>query len=338
MKIAIFATKRYDESSFAQVNEQFGHRLRFFEPRLTSATASLASGYDGVCVFVNDEIDRDAIRQLAENGVKIIATRSAGYNQIDLQAAEEHGLTVVRVPVYSPDAVSEFTIGLILTLGRQIHRAYNRVRDNNFELDGLQGFELRDKTVGVMGTGRIGASVIKNLTGFGPRILAYDLYRNSEIEHLVEYIDDPMELIKQADIITLHLPLMPETYHLVNEHSLSRMKDGVFIVNTSRGALIDTAAVIEGLKSGKVGYLAIDVYEEEGGLFFQDLSSQVLHDDVFARLQTFPNVLVTGHQAFLTMRALRNIAETTLTNFQEFEETGSCQNAVTWSQLKTHGG
>ncbi|MFO7680177.1 MAG: 2-hydroxyacid dehydrogenase [Chloroflexota bacterium] len=338
MKIAIFATKKYDESSFAEANQQFGHRLRFFEPRLTSATASLASGYDGVCVFVNDEIDRDTIRQLAESGVKIVATRSAGYNQIDLQAAEEYGLTVVRVPVYSPDAVSEFTIGLILTLGRQIHRAYNRVRDNNFELDGLQGFEIRGQTVGVMGTGRIGASVIKNLTGFGPRILAYDLYRNSEIEHLVEYIDDPMELIKQADIITLHLPLMPETYHLVNEHSLSRMKDGVFIVNTSRGALIDTAAVIEGLKSGKVGYLAIDVYEEEGGLFFQDLSSQVLRDDVFARLQTFPNVLVTGHQAFLTSRALRNIAETTLANFQEFEKTGGCQNAVAWSQIIKQGG
>lgn len=338
MKIAIFATKKYDEHSFAQVNQQFSHQLRFFEPRLTGATASLAAGYEGVCVFVNDEIDRDTIRQLAENGVKIVATRSAGYNQIDLQAAEEYGLTVVRVPAYSPDAVSEFTVGLILTLGRQIHRAYNRVRDNNFELDGLQGFEIREKTVGVMGTGRIGASVIKNLTGFGPRILAYDIHRNPEIEHLVEYFDDPMELIKQADIITLHLPLMPETYHLVNEHSLSRMKDGVFIVNTSRGALIDTVAVIEGLKSGKVGYLAIDVYEEEGGLFFQDLSSQVVQDDVFARLQTFPNVLVTGHQAFLTLRALRNIAETTLANFQEFEQTGGCKNAVAWSQLTKQGG
>ena len=334
MKIAIFATKGYDESSLTEMNAQFGHELTFFEPRLTAATASLAAGFDGVCVFVNDEVNRETIAQLAEHGIQIIATRTAGYNHIDLDAAEAFGVTIVRVPAYSPNAVSEFTIGLILTLGRQIHRAYNRVRDNNFELDGLQGFEIRDKTVGVLGTGRIGASVIQNLTGFGPRILAYDMFRNRDIESLVEYVDSPLDIARQADIITLHLPLTPDTYHIINADTIPFLKDGVFIVNTSRGALLDTAAVIEGLKSGKVGYLAIDVYEVEGDLFFQDLSNQVVTDDVFSRLLTFPNVLVTGHQAFLTRCALRNIAETTLANFTEFEETGRCTNAVILAQVQ----
>ena len=235
---------------------------------------------------------------------------------------------MVRVPAYSPNAVSEFTVGLILTLGRQIHRAYNRVRENNFELEGLAGFEIRDKTIGVFGTGKIGATVIRNLSGFGPRILAYDMYRNPDVEELVEYVDDPLELIGQADILTFHMPLTPETHHIVNAESIPLLKDGVFIVNTSRGGLLDTEAVIDGLKTGKIGYLAIDVYEVESNLFFQDLSNEILTDDVFARLLTFPNVLVTGHQAFLTDRALQNIAETTLTNFSEFERSGRCRNQV----------
>ena len=334
MKIAVFATKGYDEKSFNLINNQFNHQITFYEPRLTPATASLASGYEGVSVFVNDEVNQETLTKLAKGGTLIIATRSAGYNQIDLEAAEASGILVVRVPAYSPNAVSEFTVGLILTLGRQIHRAYNRVRDNNFELDGLQGFEIKDKTIGVLGTGRIGAAVIKNLTGFGPRILAYDMYRNPEIEDLVEYVDDPIDLVHQADIITLHLPLTPDTYHIINAKTIPLLKDNVFIVNTSRGALLDTQAVIEGLKSGKIGYLAIDVYEVEGDLFFQDLSNEVVTDDVFARLLTFPNVLVTGHQAFLTHRALQNIAETTLKNFTEFEETGHCQNVVTYAQVQ----
>jgi D-lactate dehydrogenase len=334
MKIAVFSTKGYDQRSFEQVNENFKHQLTFFEARLTADTASLAAGFDGICVFVNDEVDAAAVSKLVNGGTQIIATRSAGYNQIDLHAAMENGVTVARVPAYSPNAVSEFTVGLILTLGRQIHRAYNRVRDTNFELEGLQGFELADKTVGVFGTGKIGATVIKNLSGFGCRILAFDMYRNPDVEKLAAYIDDPEEIACQSDILTFHMPLTPDTHHIVNAETIENMKDGVFIVNTSRGALLDTAAIIEGLKSGKIGYLAIDVYEVEDDLFFRDLSSQILTDDVFARLLTFPNVLVTGHQAFLTDKALRNIAETTLNNFSEFEATGKCKNEVTPDKVR----
>lgn len=333
MRIAVFSTKGYDQRSFEGVNKDFGHELAFFETRLTVDTAALAEGFTGVCVFVNDDVDAVAIAKLAKGGTQVIATRSAGYNQIDLRAAEEHGLTVARVPAYSPNAVSEFTVGLILTLGRQIHRAYHRVRDNNFELDGLQGIELNEKTVGVFGTGKIGAMVIKNLSGFGCRILAYDMYRNPDVEEVAEYIDDAAEIVRQADILTFHLPLTPDTHHIINRETIPLMKDGVFIVNTSRGALLDTAAIIEGLKSGKVGYLALDVYEEEGDLFFRDLSNQIVTDDVFARLLTFPNVLVTGHQAFLTGKALHNIAETTLNNFSEFEATGICGNEVTLGKV-----
>ncbi len=334
MKVAVFATKGYDRKSFEESNVAFGHDLTFFEPKLTPNTAPLAAGFEAVCVFVNDRVNRDTIMKLAAGGTKIIATRSAGYNQIDLESAEEMGLAVVRVPAYSPNAVSEFTVGLILTLGRQIHRAYNRVRDNNFELDGLQGIELHKKTIGVFGTGRIGVSVLRNLSGFGARLLAYDIYRNPEAEALATYIDDPVEMARQCDIITLHLPLTPNTHHIINEDTIKHLKDGVFIVNTSRGALLDTLAVIEGLKSGKIGYLAIDVYEIEGDLFFQDLSNEIVTDDVFARLLTFPNVLVTGHQAFLTQQALQNIAETTLDNLKQFEETGQCDNAVLLDQIR----
>lgn len=329
MRVALFSAKKYEVEAFEAVNQHFEHELSFFETRLTPATAALAAGYDGVCIFVNDEAGRETIRHLADSGTRIIATRSAGYNHIDLKAAEEFGLCVTRVPAYSPNAISEFTIGLMLTLGRQIHRAYNRVRDNNFELEGLQGFEIRNKTVGVFGTGRIGAAVIRNLSGFGPRILAYDLYPNPEVAALVEFVDDVEEIFRQADILTFHIPLTPETHHLVNAKSIQLMKDGVFIINTSRGALLDTASVIDGLKSGKIGSLAIDVYEVESDLFFQDLSNEVVTDDVFARLLTFPNVLVTGHQAFLTDRALHNIAETTLENLAEFEARGNCTYKTT---------
>lgn len=334
MKIANFSTKSYDRESLTAANEYSGHELVFFETRLSKKTTALANGFEGVSVFVNDDVCADCIAQLAAGGTRIISTRSAGFNQINLAAAEAHGVTVSRVPAYSPNAVSEFTVGLILTLGRKIHRAYNRVRENNFELEGLQGFEIRDKTVAVLGTGRIGAEVIKNLSGFGPRILAYDPYRNPEIEHLAEYNDDIREIVSLADIITLHMPLTPETHHIIDERSIPLLKDGVMIVNTSRGALIDTAAVIEGLKDGKIGGMAIDVYEEEGDLFFQDLSDRVVHDDVFSRLLTLPNVLVTGHQAFLTDRALFNIAEVTLQNFSEFESSGLVATALTHQQTR----
>ena len=329
MKIAVFSTKQYDRNSLLEANEHHGHELVFFETHLKKETTALANGFQGVSVFVNDDVCAECIAQLAEGGTEIISTRSAGFNQIDLQAAEEHGVTVARVPAYSPNAISEFTVGLILTLGRKIHRAYNRVRENNFELDGLQGFEIRDKTIAVLGTGRIGAEVIKNLGGFGARILAYDPYRNAEIEHLVEYVDELHDIAPQADIITLHMPLTPQTHHIISAETIPLLKDGVLIVNTSRGALIDTAAAIEGLKSGKISGMAIDVYEEEGDLFFQDLSNLVIQDDVFSRLLTMPNVLVTGHQAFLTDRALLNIAEITLQNFSEYEGTGHVAAEVT---------
>jgi D-lactate dehydrogenase len=336
MKIANFSIKQYDKESLLKANEQFGHELTFFDTRLDRHTTALTQGFEGVSVFVNDDVCAECIAQLAEGGTRIICTRSAGFNQITLAAAEEHGVTVARVPAYSPNAVSEFTVGLILTLGRKIHRAYNRVRENNFELDGLQGFEIKGRTIAVLGTGRIGAEVIKNLSGFGPHILAYDPYRNPEIEDLVEYIDDVQEIISQADIISLHMPLTPETYHIIGPETIPHIKEGAMIVNTSRGALIDTAAVIEALKDGKIGSMAIDVYEEEGDIFFQDLSDRVVRDDVFSRLLTLPNVLVTGHQAFLTDRALLKIAVVTLQNFSEFEGSGFVATAVT--QKGTRGG
>jgi D-lactate dehydrogenase len=328
VRALVFSTKRYDQQSIEEVNRRFGHELSFVESRLRPATAGLAAGFEAVIVFVNDEVNREAIEALAGHGVKLIATRSAGYNQVDLEAAAEAGIPVVRVPAYSPHSVAEFTVGLILTLGRKIHRAHNRVRENNFELDGLQGFELHGRTIGIIGTGRIGATVIKCLSGFGCRILAFDQARNPEVEELAEYLDDPREIARQSDIISLHVPLTPETRHLVNRETLQIAKDGFMLVNTSRGALCDTRALVDGLKSGKIGALAIDVYEEEGDLFFRDLSDEIVADDVFARLLTFPNVLVTGHQAFLTDRALENIAETTLRNLKDFEETGDCPNRV----------
>jgi D-lactate dehydrogenase len=333
MKVAVFSTKGYDRRSLEEVNQRCGHELHFFDMRLTPAIAPIAAGFAGVSVFVNDDVSRKTVAQLAAGGTRMIATRSGGFNHIDLEAAAEHGIKVARVPAYSPNSVSEFTVGLILTLGRQIHRAYNRVREHNFSLEGLEGFEIRDKTIGVFGTGKIGAAVIKNLSGFGPRILAFDKYRNPEVEGLCEYIDVGKEIARQADIITLHVPLTPEAHHLINAETIPYLKDGVFLINTSRGALLDTPAVIQGLKSGKIGYLAIDVYEEEGDLFYEDLSGRIVTDDVFARLLTFPNVLVTGHQAYLTNRALGNIAETTLQNLTQFESTGACDNEITLEKV-----
>jgi D-lactate dehydrogenase len=329
MNVAFFSTKRYDRASFERQNAAYGHELQFFETRLTIETAPLAEGFPGVCVFVNDRVDEAVLTHLGRAGVRIVATRSAGYNHIDIAAAERAGIVIARVPAYSPNAISEFTVGLILTLARHYHRAFNRVREHNFELDGLEGFELRDKTIGILGTGRIGTATVRNLSGFGARLLAYDIVRNPEVEKFATYVESPLDLARQCDIISLHVPLTPATYHLVNEEFLHHVKPGVTIVNTSRGGLLDTRAVIEGLKAGRIGRLAIDVYEEEENLFFQDLSNHIITDDLFARLLTFPNVIVTGHQAFLTDRALRTIAETTLATFREFEETGRCSTAVT---------
>jgi D-lactate dehydrogenase len=327
MKVAVFSTKSYDRQSLERHNAQSGHELTFFEPRLSPETMALARGFPGVCIFVNDACNAAVIADLAQHGTKIIATRSAGYNQIDLAAASRHDLVVVRVPAYSPNAVSEFTLALMLTLGRKIHKAYNRSREFNFEIAGLEGFELRDKTVGVFGTGKIGQRVIQNLSGFGCRILAYDKFPNEAVKQYATYVDGPT-FAREADIITLHCPLTPETHHFLNEQTLPYLKDGVFIVNTSRGALLDTNKVIRFLKTGKIGFLAIDVYEEEADYFYTDLSDKLPTNDELARLLTFPNVIVTSHMAFLTDHALRNIAETTLDNFAEFERTGQCTNAV----------
>ncbi len=327
MKIAVFSSKSYDRQSLERYNAPFGHELTFFEPRLSPETVALGRGFPGVCIFVNDNCNAEVITDLAAHGTKMIATRSAGYNQIDLAAAKQHGVMVARVPAYSPNAVSEFALALILTLGRKTHKAYNRTREFNFEIAGLEGFELRDKTVGVFGTGKIGQTVIKNLSGFGCRILAYDKYPNEAVKQYATYVDGPT-FAHESDIITLHCPLTPETQHILNQETMPYLKDGVFIVNTSRGALLDTNTVIKFLKNGKIGMLAIDVYEEEADYFYRDLSDKVPTNDELARLLTFPNVLVTSHMAFLTDHALRNIAETTLGNFAEFEKTGQCANAV----------
>lgn len=328
MKVAVFNTKRYERGVLEKAAEGTSLRFTFLEPRLDVQTAPLAAGHEAVLIFVNDLADRSVLEKLAAGGTRFLATRSAGFNQIDREAARDLGICLAYVPAYSPNAVAEFTIGLILTLGRHIHEGHNRVRRADFNLEGLCGFELRDMTVGVCGTGRIGTEVVKLLSGFGCKILAYDDEPNEEVTLLASYVDTREELFRYSDIITLHVPLMPSTFHLIDREALGMMKDGVFLINTSRGGLIDTPAVVEALKGRKVGFLAIDVYEEEASLFFEDRSSDIINDDTFARLLTFPNVIVTGHQAFLTNHALRNIAETTVQNLTAFVSGKPCANAV----------
>ena len=332
MKIAVFSTHPYDREFLAAANPAFGHELVFFEPRLTHKTSILAAGFPAVCIFVNDQVEASVLATLVQQGTRIIALRCAGFNNVDLAAAQQLGMTVVRVPAYSPYAVAEHTVGLILTLNRQFHRAYARVREGNFALDGLLGFDLRGRTIGIVGTGKIGTVVARILDGFGCRLLAHDQVHNPECEMLgVRYVS-LTELLADADIVTLHCPLTPDTHHIIDAQALSRMKSGVMLINTSRGALIDTRAVLHGLKSGRIGYLGLDVYEEEADLFFQDLSNRVIQDDVFARLLTFPNVIITGHQAFFTRDALQHIAETTLANITEVEQGKGCPNTITADQ------
>jgi D-lactate dehydrogenase len=329
MRTAFFSTKPYDQRSFTDANGSHGHDLTFLEPRLSKATAVLAAGFPAVCVFVNDEVGPEVIQTMVAGGTRLIALRSAGFNHVDLAAAERAGVTVVRVPAYSPYAVAEFTVALILALNRRLYRAYTRVREGNFALEGLLGFDLRGRTVGIVGTGKIGAVVARIMAGFGCRVLAVDKTPSPECEGLgVSYVPLP-ELLESADIVTLHCPLFPETYHMIDAAAIARMKPGVMLINTSRGALVDAAAVIEGLKSGVIGHLGLDVYEEEADLFFQDLSDRVIQDDVFARLLTFPNVLITGHQAFFTAEAVHAIAETTLSNISAFERGERSGNEVT---------
>jgi D-lactate dehydrogenase len=327
MRTAVFSTKGYDREFLTAANRGT-HELHFLEARLDSTTAALAAGFEAVCAFVNDTLDAPVLAQLARGGVRLIALRAAGFNNVDLAAAQQHGLGVVRVPAYSPHAVAEHTIGLILALNRHLHRAYNRVREGNFSLDGLLGFDLHGRTAGVIGTGKIGAIVAKLLHGFGCEVLVMDPFQNAECVAFGARYVSLEELLSRADIVSLHCPLTRENKHLINARALALMKDGVMLINTSRGALIDTLAVIAALKSGKLGYLGLDVYEEEGDIFFEDLSSQIIRDDVFTRLLTFPNVLITGHQAFFTRNALEMIAATTVANLSEFEATGRCANQL----------
>lgn len=330
MKIAFFDSHTFEKNAFK--SEKSHHEITFFETRLTEQSANLAVGFPCVCAFVNDRLNRQTLQILSSNGTKLIALRSAGFNHVDLKAAHELGIKVVRVPEYSPHAVAEHTVALILSLNRKIHRAYNRVRESNFSLDGLVGFDLYRKTVGIVGVGRIGSVLAKILTGFGCKILAYDVNQDSNLVALgVNYVSID-ELLTKSNIISLHVPLTPQTHHLIDEKALSLTKPGVMIINTGRGALINTKALIQFLKSGHIGYAGLDVYEEEEGVFFENLSEEILYDDQLARLLTFPNVLLTSHQAFLTEEALSNIAQTTLQNISDFEAGRNLVNEVSAEQ------
>lgn len=324
MKVAIFSSKNYDREFLGAANlaADERHELFFLDPKLNADTASLARGAQAVCVFVNDTLDRETLDVLATQGIRLIALRSAGFNHVDLNAAHELDIVVARVPAYSPTSVAEHTVAIIMSLNRKIHRAYARVREGNFALDGLLGFDLGCRTVGIVGTGKIGMAVARILKGFGCNIVAFDPVPNPELEVVGgAYVSMP-ELLAASDIITLHCPLTPETLHLINAAAIAATKPGVMLINTSRGAVADARALIDGLKSGRIGYLGLDVYEEEGDLFFEDLSDQMIKDDVFARLLTFPNVLITGHQAFFTAEAMTAIASTTIENISSFEDTG----------------
>lgn len=328
MDTAVFSTKQYDERFLGAAAAGTGVAFEFLDVRLNLKTAALASGFPAISAFVNDDLGAPVLERLAVEGVGLVALRSAGFNHVDLDVAHRLGIVVARVPAYSPTSVAEHTVALILALNRKIYRAHARVREGNFALGGLLGFDLRGRTVGIVGTGNIGIEVAQIMHGFGCRLLGFDVRPNPAATGLgLEYVD-LADLFAQADIITLHAPLNPATHHMVDAAALSTMKDGVMIINTSRGALIDTTAAIAGLKSGRIGNLGLDVYEEEGDLFFEDLSNAVIQDDVFSRLLTFPNVLITGHQAFFTSEALEAIAATTVANITAFARGGVSGNEL----------
>ena len=329
MKVAIYDTHNFEKEMIREANKDFLHEIHFFEVRLTKETALMARGYDCISAFTNDKLDEEVLTLLSSEGIKLIALRSAGFNHIDLLAAKKLGLKVVRVPEYSPFSVAEYAVGLILCLNRKIHKAYNRVREGNFSLDGLVGFDLHGKTIGVIGTGRIGQAFIRIMRGFGCHVLAFDLLPNRQFADEVgcRYTSFE-EVIEMSDIISLHLPLSKESTHLINNETFQKMKKGCILINTGRGKLIDTKALISSLKRGDINGAGLDVYEEEENFFFQDHSGQVLQDDVLARLMTFPNVLLTSHQGFLTKEAIHNIAHTTLQNINDFEKNLPLKNQV----------
>jgi len=326
MKITFFSSKPYDKEFFDKVNQDFNFELEYFETHLGPHILNVINHSDAVCAFVNDTLNAEVLESLSKKGVKYIALRCAGFNNVDLEAAKRLGMRVCRVPAYSPEAVAEHAMAMILTLNRKIHKAYNRVREQNFSLNGLMGFNLYQKTIGVIGTGNIGTAFAKIAKGFGAKILAYDITESQELKDMgIQYI--PLDqLLSESDVISLHCPLMESTHHLINKDSIYKMKENVMIINTSRGGLIDTKAVIDGLKSKHMGYLGIDVYEQEEKLFFRDLSHTIIEDDTIQRLMSFPNVLVTAHQAFFTEEALHQIATSTLTSLSNFETNKEFEN------------
>jgi D-lactate dehydrogenase len=328
MKISFFSYHSYDKEFFTKFNSS-KHELKFYRDALDLNSIKLAEGSNAVCVFVNDEINKEVLDKLKEMNIKFIALRCAGFNNVDIDYAKKIGIKVVRVPQYSPDAVAEFTLGLILSLNRKLHRAYVRVKEDDFRLSGLLGFDIFGKTVGVIGTGAIGAKFVKIMHGMGCKVLGYDIHENEDLKSLENFSYTSLdEIYKNSDIISLHCPLFEETKHIINKNTIAKMKNNVMLINTSRGALINTADVIDGLKSGKIGYLGLDVYEYEKSIFFKDLSDKIIHDDVFSLLQTFQNVMITGHQAFFTDTALTNIAKTTYDNLETLMAGKDCVNTL----------
>jgi len=327
-RIAFFDTKPYDKRSFDEINKNFGFEIKYFRARLSNETVELTDGYDAVCAFVNDELDKKVLDHLQEHDIELVALRCAGYNNVDLNHAYER-VHVLRVPSYSPYSVAEHASALISALNRKTHRAYYRTRDGNFSIDGLMGFDLHGKTAGVIGTGKIGQCLISILKGYGMRVLASDLYPNHEYAKNagIEYTDLET-LYRESDVISLHCPLTPETHYLIDNKAIDMMKPGVLLINTGRGQLINSLALIKGLKSGKIGGAGLDVYEEEAKYFFEDFSNSTISDDVLARLMTFPNVLITSHQAFFTREALKSIAETTLQNISDFFSDNVLENEI----------
>jgi D-lactate dehydrogenase len=326
MKIAFFSTQSYDREFFNRYVTT--HQIVYFDAPLNEQTANLAAGCNAVCVFVNDKLPAEVIKLLQQTGIQLIALRCAGFNNVNLEAAKAAGIKVVRVPAYSPHAVAEHAVALIQTLNRKTHKAYNRVREGNFSLERLTGFDLYQKTVGVIGTGKIGEVFCQIMQGFGCKILAFDLFENKELAALgVQYLP-LMEVLQQSDILSLHCPLNEQTKHIINPQTIAMMKEGAMLINTSRGALVDTKAVIEGLKNGRIGYLGLDVYEQEEKLFFKDLSENIIQDDTIMRLLSFPNVLITAHQGFFTDEALTQIAQITLGNIDAFASGQPLTNQV----------
>lgn len=334
-KIAFFDSKAYDRKSFTEANKDFGFDITYFDAHLNKQTTSLCKKFDGVCAFVNDTIDRAVIKKLIKHDIKIIGLRCAGYNNVDFKAVTNK-IHIVHVPAYSPYSVAEHAVALMLSLNRQTYKAYHRTRDGNFSINGLLGFDMHERTAGVVGTGIIGKCLISILKGFGMRVLAFDPYPDEIYakEAGIQYVS-LKEIYKQCDVISLHCPLTEETEHMINNKAIKQMKHGVMIINTGRGKLIDTKALIGGLKSGSIGSAGLDVYEEESEYFFEDRSMELIADDTLARLLTFPNVLITSHQAFFTQEALHKIALTTLNNFKDFFDSGKLENEICHRGKKT---